>query len=60
MTVIRITPISKKKIRQKVRKVTEIGMNSPISSIRCLTMDPVIDLRTAQPSGMLAREVDRR
>lgn len=32
----------------------------PISSIRYLAMDPVIDLRTAQPSGILAREVDRR
>lgn len=34
--------------------------NKPASSIRYLAMDPVIDLRTAQPSGILAREVDRR
>lgn len=48
------------KCENLVGREEEGNMNKPVSSIRYLAMDPVIDLRTAQPSGMLTREVDRR
>lgn len=52
--------IPAEKTREKVDDKSGTRGNKPISSIRYLAMDPVIDLRTAQLSGMLAREVDRR